>query len=445
MNQVHLRDVLVGLAGLGAWFVLVLVAWILLGPTAGVSAGALLGVIAAIVTGRFGGGEALLGTGRETAAPLTYATENPDELRSEIKGQRIWSPTGDRSEPAQPPRPATSGATAPNGPSTRPERVSSDPPSPPSSPPPGPVAPPPEWKRIERTSVASSFSEMAALLDATLPSAQDPYRAAKDVVDRQLRSIGDPEALELFWGFWIDAPRVDAAVAQLRRRRKRPDDPTVSALLAGMEKDPDRADLARRLAAYTGAYGLPADARERPAAARFPVAFATLLELAEGFYAHRGDAYATESERRLLLALADVAGRLTEGTHSPTLVAALRRDLVLSVYTLYLAEPRVPHGREEAPRDERWETALDELAALNSWPQPPARTYSRLAHLGERILRSIRSVDWGTEGSVEKAADWALFWREDIELYSLAFHVVGWPDWRWARGIGDPWDGAGGP
>ena len=274
---------------------------------------------------------------------------------------------------------------------------------------------------------------VAALIDdalASLPAEEDPYAPARSVVDTLVMARPGPWPLELLWSFWLDAMRLDDALAAAGGLPGLPPGSTVARLLSGMAGDPSRIGAGARAEAYRHAYGLRLGAAAPPTLlrqARVPAALATLLRRATGLLRDDDDTTTAPDALPLLHALGDLQNLLNEAVH-PALedvTRAARRDMLLALYALGRPElrPLLPI-RRHVVLPEPWMPAVDALATLERWPQVSAGIYGRLADAGERILLSVRFGGWAQAADGERAVGWARFWRAELHDYALSGAVV---------------------
>ena len=274
---------------------------------------------------------------------------------------------------------------------------------------------------------------MAALIDdalATLPAGEDPYAPARSAVDTLMMARPGPWPLELLWSFWLDAMRLDDALAVARGLPGLPAGSTVARLLSGLASDPARVDAGARAEAYRHAYGLRLDPVTPPTLlrqARVPAALATLPRRAARLLRDDDDTTVNPDGLPLLHALADLQNLLNEAVHPALedMTRAVRRDMLLALYALGRPElrPLLPI-RRHVVLPEPWMPAVDALATLEHRPQVSAGVYGVLAEAGERLLLSVRFGGWAVAADGELALGWARFWRAEIHNYTLSRAIV---------------------
>jgi hypothetical protein len=81
-------------------------------------------------------------------------------------------------------------------------------------------------------------------------------------------------------------------------------------------------------------------------------------------------------------------------------------------------------GRLMVSYPEDWMGAVDAMKRLQGWTDVSVIHFRDLAVYGERILLSIRYVDWTSIGDPAAAFDWALVWRPEIQGYIHAYRMA---------------------
>ena len=73
---------------------------------------------------------------------------------------------------------------------------------------------------------------------------------------------------------------------------------------------------------------------------------------------------------------------------------------------------------------ERWMDRVDAMKTLQGWTDTSVLHFRDLAVFGEQILLSIRFGAWSTVNDPVQAANWARFWRAEIQGYIHAYRAV---------------------
>ena len=61
---------------------------------------------------------------------------------------------------------------------------------------------------------------------------------------------------------------------------------------------------------------------------------------------------------------------------------------------------------------------------LQGWSDTAVLHFRDLAVFGEQLLLGIRFGDWTTVNEPEQAANWARYWRSEIQRYTHAYRAV---------------------
>jgi hypothetical protein len=73
---------------------------------------------------------------------------------------------------------------------------------------------------------------------------------------------------------------------------------------------------------------------------------------------------------------------------------------------------------------EPWMDRVDAMKTLQGWTDVSILNFRDLAVFGEQILLSIRFGAWNTVNDPVQAANWARFWRPEVQGYVHAYRVV---------------------
>ena len=68
--------------------------------------------------------------------------------------------------------------------------------------------------------------------------------------------------------------------------------------------------------------------------------------------------------------------------------------------------------------------AVEAMKNLQGWTDTSVLHFSDLATFGERLLLSIRYGSWTREIHPESAANWARYWRPEIQGYIHAYRTA---------------------
>ncbi len=343
----------------------------------------------------------------------------------------------------------------------------------------------PLWAIIRRSTDALSFHEYERVVDGSLgrshereqsreepvrlPSADiEPYRllrsatelfmalpAARESAPTEnvaelgehvpMETLAGPRLVELIWSFWLEQGLLAETMRTISMRfqnvRRSGDDPLaelkisflrpLNNLMWGYIQDEQHRLTARRRAyEYAHEYGL----RLRGAVAslqpvedrtRFPAAFEKVLRRASAFYGQVDDAPATADARPLLNAIRDVNLLLSEGSHNQfgDLPSTARQEMLMEQWLLAR-----PEFAEFLPSSdvfpEPWMPRVEAMRRLQVWGETSIQHYRDLATYGEQVLLSIRYGNWTEVSDPDRAANWARFWRHEVEGYVDAYRAV---------------------
>jgi hypothetical protein len=280
--------------------------------------------------------------------------------------------------------------------------------------------------------------------------------AAEDRIDLPEECFGllrtkltAPCLLELIWSYWHEEGMLAQTMNVLSNRfqnvRNRGDyDP-----LAMLEIDPlrplnnllwghiqdeqHRLSVVRRAYEYDHHYGLSLYGKAVPAMrgadsrSKFLEAFHNLLYLTSIFFKEDDDTTVIADGFPLLNALREVHFLLTEGAHNQfgDLPSTARQEMLVQQWILAR-----PEFREFLPTrimvayPEPWMDRVDAMKKLQGWTDVSVREFNSLGTFGEQILLSIRFGAWSTVHDPIQAANWARFWRPEIQGYIHSYRAV---------------------
>lgn len=278
-------------------------------------------------------------------------------------------------------------------------------------------------------------------IDAAGPVLSSPFCA--------IRSDWGPCLLELIWSYWHEEGMLVQSMNAISLRFQNVRRRTGVDPLAELELDPlrplngflwgyvqdevHRLSVMRRAYEYNHHYGLtlygkavpelrPADSRSK-----FLEAFHDLLRQCALFYREAADNTVTPDPFPLLVSLKSVHLILSEGAHNQfrDLPWTARAEMLVQQWLLARPETRdFLRGRRMVRYPESWMGAVDAMKRLQHWTDVSVTHFNELAVFGERLLLSIRYVDWGTIADGNVASDWALSWRPEIQGYVHAYRMA---------------------
>jgi hypothetical protein len=265
------------------------------------------------------------------------------------------------------------------------------------------------------------------------------------------RKLTMPCLLELIWSYWHEeamlVQTLNAVSLRFQNIRASDRDPLrrfdidplrgLSNLLWGYIQDEEhRLTVPRRAHEYEHHYGLilqgkatpgvqPADSRSK-----FLEAFHNLLHLSTIFFRQNDDTTVIADGFPILNALREVHLLLTEGAHNQfgDLPATAREEMLIQQWML--ARPEMCEflkGRVMVPYPENWMDRVDTMKALQGWTDITVIHFRDLAVYGEQILLSVRYGVWSSDpapAATDQAANWARYWRPEIQAYIDAYRAV---------------------
>jgi len=278
--------------------------------------------------------------------------------------------------------------------------------------------------------------------------AKDAYgaRTCYGILQRKLIR---PCLLELIWNYWLEEGmliQTTNAMSWRFQNRRGPQDRDPLAmveidplrglnnLLWGWVQDEEhRLSIPRRAYEYDHEYGLKLIGKAVPpiqgadSRSRFLEGFHTLLMLCTVFYKEDDDTTVVADGFPALNALREVHLQLTQGAHNQygDLPWTARQEFLMQQWIL--ARPEM---REFLPRrvmvdyPEPWMDSVETMKSLQGWTDTSILHFRDMAIYGEKILLSVRYGAWTDEIHPENAANWARYWRPEIQGYIFAYRAA---------------------
>jgi len=284
----------------------------------------------------------------------------------------------------------------------------------------------------------------------------DPSVGASNTDDTDKRCYGilkqklqQPCLLELMWSYWHEEGMLVQTMAAITQRFQNRRSASGSDPLANLETDPlrplnnllwsyvqdeiHRLSVVRRAYEYDHHYGLRiygkavADFRPADSRSKFLEAFHNLLNLCAKFYKQDDDTTVVADGFPLLNALRDVHLLLSEGAHNQfgDLPGTARVEMLMQQWLLARPEFRqfLP-ARTMVAYPEPWMDRVDAMKKLQGWTDVNVLHFRNLGVFGEQVLLSIRYGAWSDTNDPKQAANWARFWRAEVQGYVHAYRVV---------------------
>lgn len=258
-----------------------------------------------------------------------------------------------------------------------------------------------------------------------------------------------PCFVELIWNYWTEESMMVQGLNSIARRFQNIRGEGAIDPLANLEIGPlrplnnlmwgyvqdaqHRLTVRRRAYEYDHHYGMtlqgtavnglrPADSRSK-----FIEAFHTLLNLTVKFYHQYDDTTVVADGFPLMNALKEVHMILSEGAHNQfgDLPSTARIEMLMEQYILARPEFRefLP-TRQMVAYPEPWMDRVAVLNQMHNWTKTNVMHFRDLAKYGEQIILSIRFGAWSDVINRDQAANWAIFWRAQIQNYMHAYRAV---------------------
>jgi hypothetical protein len=264
-----------------------------------------------------------------------------------------------------------------------------------------------------------------------------------------MEKLTHPCLLELIWSYWHEegmlAQTMNAIMWRFQNRRGSGDrDP-----LAMLEIDPlrplnnfiwgyiqdeqHRLSVPRRAYEYDHHYGFSLVGKAVPTVrgadtrSRFLEAFHNLLLLCSIFYKEDDDTTVVADGFPILNALKEVHLLLTQGAHNQygDLPWTARQEMLMQEWLLARPEFReyLP-SRVMVDYPEPWMDRVETMKTLQGWANTSILHFRDLGVFGEQILLGIRFGAWPSLIEPQFAANWARYWRPEIQGYYHAYRAV---------------------
>ncbi|GAA4052977.1 hypothetical protein GCM10022409_44910 [Hymenobacter glaciei] len=260
-----------------------------------------------------------------------------------------------------------------------------------------------------------------------------------------------PPLMELIWSYWHEEGGLVQTMNALslrfqnvRRPGPGPDPlanmaidplrPLNNIIWGYIEDERNRLTMNRRNLEYQYEYGFGLIGRGvQPIAVAenrtfFLRGFHSLLRAATEFYQQANFTTVIPDGFPILNHLREVHLTLAEGAHNQygDLPWTARAEMLTQQWIL--ARPEVREflgGRIMVPYTEPWMDRVDNMKSLQGWNPTNISHFRDLGAFGEQLLLSIRYGSWNspTVGATN-AANWAHYWREEIQRYIHAYKAV---------------------
>jgi hypothetical protein len=273
------------------------------------------------------------------------------------------------------------------------------------------------------------------------------------LVDQQAGLLQDklahPCLLELIWSYWMEEGMLVQSFNSITRRFQNLRASGERDPLAQLELDPLRPlnnlmwgwvqdeqsqlSVLRRAHEYDHQYGFTlhgkalAELRTADRRSKFLESFHNLLWKCAQFYRQDDDTTVIADGFAILNALKETHYLLAHGAHNQfgNLPSTARQEMLMQQWILSRGEMReFLGGRVMVPYPEAWMDRVDAVKTLKSWTNTSVVHFRDLAVFGEQILLSVRWGAWSTVNNPDSAANWARYWRAEVQGYIHAYRAA---------------------
>ena len=278
-------------------------------------------------------------------------------------------------------------------------------------------------------------------------------RSRHSLVDQQAGLLQEklvhPVLLELIWSYWMEEGMLVQGFNSIVRRFQNvrtagERDPLAQLEIDGLrplnhllwgwvQDEIHQLSVLRRAHEYDHQYGFTlhgkavAELRTMDRRSKFLEAFHNLLWRCIQFYRQDDDTTVIADGFTVLNAIKETHYLLAQGAHNQfgDLPATARQEMLMQQWLLSRPEMReFLGGRVAVAYPEAWMDRVDALKTLKGWTPTSVVHFRDLAVFGEQILLSIRWGAWSTINDPNNAANWARYWRSEIQGYVHAYRAA---------------------
>lgn len=264
-----------------------------------------------------------------------------------------------------------------------------------------------------------------------------------------LRSkLENPCLLELIWSYWHEegmlVQTMKAISLRFQNRTSGETDPLMrfdidplrplgNLLWGYIQDEQHRLSVMRRNLEYRHHYDMPLQGRAAPVMraadvrSKFLEAFHNLLHTCAIFFKADDDTTKIADGFPVMNAIREVHLLLAEGAHNQfgDLPSTARQEMLMEQWILARPEMReFLGGRIMVPYSEVWMDRVDTVKRLEGWTDNTITDFHDLAVFGEQLLLSIRYGNWSDVHDPAHAANWARYWRPEIQGYLHSYRSV---------------------
>lgn len=277
--------------------------------------------------------------------------------------------------------------------------------------------------------------------------------ALAGTVDQQAALIQEklmhPVLLELIWSYWMEEGMLVQSFNSITRRFQNlrsngerdplgqleldPLRPASNLIWGWVQDETNRLSVLRRAHEYEHQYGFTlhgkaiAELRVAERRSKFLEAFHNLLWRCTQFYGQDDQTTVIADAFPVLNALKETHYLLAQGASNQfgNLPSQARQEMMMQQWILSRPEVREFLGsRVMVPYPEPWMDRVDSVKTLKGWTDTSVVHFRDLATFGEQVLLSVRWGAWSTINDPASAANWARYWRAEIQGYIHAYRVA---------------------
>jgi hypothetical protein len=310
------------------------------------------------------------------------------------------------------------------------------------------------WRDYTRTGNANGIDTLPyyALIRLKLkdiPIKTRDLDAATNCFGLLQEKLTHPCFLELIWSYWHEegmlVQSANAISMRFQNRRNGPGRdplgeletdplrPLNSVLWGYIQDEQHRLTVPRRVYEYDHHYGITLHGKAVPtiqsadSRSKFLEAYHRLLNLCSTFFTQDDDTTVKADGFPLLNGLKEVHLLLTQGQHNQYGDLPWNARLEMLMQEWLLARPEMREflpGRIMVAYPEPWMDRVDSMKKLQGWTDTSVLHFRDLGVFGEQILLSIRFAPWNDVNDRYEAANWARYWRAEIQGYLHAYRAV---------------------
>jgi hypothetical protein len=269
------------------------------------------------------------------------------------------------------------------------------------------------------------------------------------ILDARISVDSAPCLLELIWSYWHEEGMLVQALNMIARRFQNRLDPAGRNPLSVLNLDPlrpmsnliwgyvqdeySRLSIQRRAYEYDHHYGMTlygkavqplqsADSRTK-----FIEAFHHLLHRTTFFYRQDDDTTVIADGFPVLQALKEVHLLLAQGAHNQFGDLPWTARVEMLIQKWLLARPEIGqflNSRPMVPYTEGWMAQADTLKKMFGWHDTSVSHFRDLGVFGEQLLLSARYANWLEINEPALAAEWARYWRPEVQSYVHAYRAA---------------------